>query len=133
MRLSRGGNTRTDVFVDPFPVYADSGEGVYVTDVDGNRRLDFVNNTTSLILGHAHPAVVEAVGRVLSAGTAFFNPTTLEVELAELLRERVPSFERLRYCSSGTEAVLNAIRVARAFTGKPKIAKFENTTQKDIK
>ncbi len=120
-----GGNTRTGVFVNPFPVYADRGEGVYIDDVDGNRRLDFVNNATALILGHAHPSVSNALRERIRSGTAFFGPTQLEIEWAELLRERVPSLEHLRFCSSGTESVGNALRVARAFTGREKIAKFE--------
>ena len=120
-----GGNTRTGVFVNPFPIYIDRGEGVDIHDVDGNRRLDFVNNATALILGHAHPAVSKALCQRVVSGTAFFSPTPLEIEWAELLRARVPSLEHLRFCSSGTEAVGNALRVARAFTGRPKIAKFE--------
>jgi glutamate-1-semialdehyde 2,1-aminomutase len=120
-----GGNTRTGVYVDPFPVYTKSGAGVHVTDVDGNVRLDFVNNATALVLGHGHPAIVDAIRERVQYGTAFFGPTELEIELAELLRERVPSMERVRFCSSGTEAVLNTLRVARAFTGRSKIAKFE--------
>lgn len=120
-----GGNTRTGVFVDPFPIYTDKGEGCYVTDVDGNRRLDFICNATALILGHAHPDVVSALQDRASVGTAFFGPTPIEIELAELIRERLPSLEQIRYCSSGTEAVLNAIRVARAYTERPLIAKFE--------
>ncbi|MBT5830281.1 MAG: aspartate aminotransferase family protein [Candidatus Latescibacteria bacterium] len=120
-----GGNTRTGVYVDPFPIYTDQGAGVYVTDVDGNKRLDFVNNATALVLGHTHPNVANALKERISQGTAFFGPTALEIEWAELLRERVPSLERLRFCSSGTEAVMNVLRVARAFTGRGKIAKFE--------
>lgn len=120
-----GGNTRTGVYVDPFPIYTQSGAGVYTTDVDGNERLDFVNNATALILGHAHPAIINALSERIQHGTAFFGPTELEIELAELLRERVPSMEHIRFCSSGTEAVLNAIRAARAFTGRSNIAKFE--------
>jgi glutamate-1-semialdehyde 2,1-aminomutase len=120
-----GGNTRTGVYVDPFPIYTEKGGGVYVTDVDGNKRLDFVNNATALILGHTHPKVANALRERISQGTAFFGPTALEIEWAELLRERVPSMERVRFCSSGTEAVMNALRVARAFTGRNKIAKFE--------
>lgn len=120
-----GGNTRTGVYVDPFPLYADSGQGAHVTDVDGNTRLDFVNNATALVLGHAHPDIVSALQARAARGTAFFGPTELEIEWAELLQARLPSLERLRFCSSGTEAVMNALRVARAFTGRPKIAKFE--------
>ena len=120
-----GGNTRTGVYYPPFPIYAERGEGVYLTDLDGHRLLDFVNNNTALILGHAHPAVVQALQEQIARGTGFSRPLPLEVEMAELLRERIPSLERLRFASSGTEAVLNALRVARAFTGKSKIAKFE--------
>ena len=120
-----GGNTRTGVFVDPFPLYVDRAQGVELVDVDGNRRLDFVNNASALILGHAHPAVVEAIAQHAGRGTAYFAPCPLEVELAELLAQRIPSLERLRFCSSGTEAVLGALRAARAFTERPMIAKFE--------
>ena len=120
-----GGNTRTGVFVEPFPLYVDRAEGVELVDVDGNRRIDFVNNASALILGHAHPAVVAAIGERAAHGTAYFAPCPLEVELAELLGARIPSLERLRFCSSGTEAVLGALRAARAFTGRPMIAKFE--------
>ncbi len=109
----------------PSPLYIHSAEGAHVTDVDGNRRMDFVCNATALILGHAHPDVVQALQSRASKGTAFFGPTPIEIELAELIRERLPSLEKVRYCSSGTEAVLNAIRVARAHTGRPLIAKFE--------
>ena len=120
-----GGNTRTGVFVDPFPVYVDHAQGVELIDVDGNRRLDFVNNASALILGHAHPAVVEAITEHAGRGSAYFAPCPLELELAELLAQRIPSLERLRFCSSGTEAVLGALRATRAFTERPMIAKFE--------
>lgn len=120
-----GGNTRTGVYVAPFPIYTDHGAGVFVTDVDGNKRLDFVNNATALILGHANPVVAQALSERVVNGTAFFGPTALEIEWAELLRKRVPSMEQIRFCSSGTEAVMNALRVARAFTKRGKIAKFE--------
>ncbi len=120
-----GGNTRTGVYVDPFPVYLERGEGMCVYDVDGHQLLDFVNNNTALILGHAHPDVVEGLRRQVGLGTAFSRPTPLEVELAEVLCERLPSLERLRFCSSGTEAVVQALRVAKTFTGKAKVAKFE--------
>ena len=124
-RSMPGGNTRTGAFLHPFPPYFERGEGVYLIDLDNHRLLDFVNNNTALILGNAHPAVIQALRDQLPKGTAFARPTPLEVELAEVLQERVPSLERLRFCSSGTEAVLNALRVARAFTGRHKIAKFE--------
>jgi glutamate-1-semialdehyde 2,1-aminomutase len=120
-----GGNTRTGVYIDPFPLYADYGEGTYLYDLDGHRLLDFVNNNTALPLGHAHPDIVAALQEQVTRGTGFSRPLPLEVEMAELLRERMPALEKLRFCSSGTEAVLNALRVARAFTGRAKVAKFE--------
>ena len=105
-----GGYTRSGVNIDPFPIYAASGEGVYLRDLDGHRLLDFVNNASSLILGHAHPAVVEALQRQVARGTGFSRPLAIEVEMAELLLERMPALERVRFSSSGTEAVLNALR-----------------------
>ena len=120
-----GGNTRTGVHIDPFPIYADHGEGTYLHDLDGHRLLDFVNNNTALPLGHAHPEIVAALQAQVARGTGYSRPTVLEVEMAELLRTRMPALEKVRFCSSGTEAVLNALRVARAFTGRSKIAKFE--------
>ena len=120
-----GGNTRSGVHIDPFPIYAASGEGAYLCDLDGHRLLDFVNNASSLILGHADPAIVAALQDQVARGTAFSRPVAIEVEMAELLRLRMPALELVRFSSSGTEAVLNALRVARAFTGKTTVAKFE--------
>ncbi len=120
-----GGNTRTGVHMPPFPLYAERGEGVWLHDLDGHRLLDFVNNNTALVLGHAHPAVVSALREAVGRGTGFSRPTALEVEMAELIRRRLPSLERLRFCSSGSEAVINALRAARAFTGRTGTAKFE--------
>ena len=105
-----GGNTRTGVHIDPFPLYADRGEGSYLYDIDGHRLIDFVNNNTALPLGHAHPAIVSALQEQIARGTAFSRPLALEVEMAELLRARMPALEKVRFCSSGTEAVLNALR-----------------------
>ena len=124
-KVMPGGNTRTTVFARPYPAYIASARGATVTDVDGQTRLDFVNNYTSLLHGHAHPRIVEAVARQLGLGTAVSFPTEAEVRLAELLVERVPSIERIRFTNSGTEAVMMAIQAARAFTGRSKIAKFE--------
>ena len=119
-----GGNSRTTIFQDPYPIYAASGEGCRVTDVDGVERIDFINNYTSLALGHCHPRVVEAVrrqaGRLMSAAAA----NELEVEMAERIRERLPSVELVRFANSGTEATMLAIRAARAFTGRTTIAVF---------
>ena len=118
-----GGNTRTTVFMKPYPIYAARGEGCRVWDVDGNEFIDCINNFTSLIHGHAHPILVEAATRQLAQGSAFGLPTESEIELAELLASRLPSVEQLRFTNSGTEAVMMALKAARAFTGRPKIAK----------
>lgn len=120
-----GGNTRTGVWFDPFPPYITRAEGVFLEDADGHRLLDFGFNNSSLILGHAHPAVVEAIQRQVALGTAYNRPTELEIELAEELCRRAPSVEQIRFCNSGTEAVMNALRAALAFSGKRMIAKFE--------
>ena len=89
------------------------------------RYIDCINNFTSLIHGHAHPVLVEAATRQLALGSAFGMPTESEVELAELLAARLPSVEQVRFANSGTEAVMMALKAARAFTGRPKIAKCE--------
>ncbi len=122
-----GGSTRTTVYTAPYPPYVASGAGLRLTDVDGNAYRDFLCNYTSLILGHADPAVVAAVEAQVRRGSAFAAPTETEIELAEEIRRRVPSVERLRFTSSGTEATMFAIRAARAFTGRPLIAKFERS------
>jgi glutamate-1-semialdehyde 2,1-aminomutase len=124
-RVMPGGNTRHSVALAPYPVYARSGSGCRITDVEGQERVDFLNNYTSLILGHAHPQVTDAVQRRAALGTAFTMPTPEEVELAELLTSRVAYIEQIRFCNSGSEAVMLAIKAARAFTGKTKLAKFE--------
>ena len=111
----------------PYPPYVASGAGLVVRDVDGNTYRDFLGNYTSLILGHAHPAVVAAVEAQVRRGSAFAAPTETEIELAEELRRRVPSIERVRFTSSGTEATMFAIRAARAFTGRTLVAKFERS------
>ncbi|PSC02893.1 glutamate-1-semialdehyde 2,1-aminomutase [Alsobacter soli] len=120
-----GGITRTLPWQEPFPVYAAKGEGAYVVDVDGTRRLDLLNNFATLVHGHAHPAVVEAVRRQVGDGTAFALPTEREVALAEVICARAESFEQIRFCNSGSEAVMSAIKAARALTGRPKIVKAE--------
>jgi glutamate-1-semialdehyde 2,1-aminomutase len=120
-----GGNTRTTVYFMPFPLYAQRGKGCRVWDVDGASRIDCINNFTAGIHGYGHPAITEAVSRQLSLGTAFGMPTSSEIDLAELLCERVPSVERVRFMNSGTEAVMMALKAARARTGRSKIAKCE--------
>jgi glutamate-1-semialdehyde 2,1-aminomutase len=120
-----GGNTRTTVFNPPHPLYLVAGQGYRVTDADGQTRLDFLNNYTSLLHGHAHPDVLAAAQAQLARGTAFAGPTELEVELAEIITARVPAIERIRFTNSGTEGVMMAIKAARGYTGRPKIGKFE--------
>jgi glutamate-1-semialdehyde 2,1-aminomutase len=120
-----GGSTRTTVYTAPYPPYIAEGHGITIRDVDGNLYRDFLGNYTALILGHAHPKVVEAVEAQVRRGSAFAAPTATEIELAEEIRSRLPSMERLRFTNSGTEATMFAIRVARAFTGRPLIATFE--------
>lgn len=120
-----GGNSRTTVFMKPYPLYAVRGEGCRVSDADDIVRIDCINNFTSLIHGHAHPVLVEAACRQAKLGTAFGLPTESEIDLAELLCGRVASVEEVRFSNSGTEAVMLALKAARAFTGRPKIAKCE--------
>ena len=120
-----GGNSRTTTFFDPYPFYLERGYGAHVVDADGNDRLDFNGNYTSLILGHAAPEVVKAVQEAATLGLSFPGPTEHEIRLAEMLTRRIPSLEHVRFTNSGTEATMNAVRAARAFTGRPKIAKFE--------
>jgi glutamate-1-semialdehyde 2,1-aminomutase len=124
-RVLEGGTTRTSVFFSPYPCYVAEGQGCRFTDLDGNVRIDFLNNYTSLLHGHAYPPIVEAVTRQIRKGSAFAAPSGLEVELAALIQARLPSMERLRFTSSGSEAVMFALRAARAFTKRRKIAKFE--------
>jgi glutamate-1-semialdehyde 2,1-aminomutase len=120
-----GGNTRTTVFMKPYPIYAARGEGCRVWDVDGVARIDCINNFTSLVHGHAHPALVEAACRQAALGSAFGMPTEAEIDLAELICSRVDSIRQVRFTNSGTEAVMMGLKAARAFTGRPKIAKCE--------
>jgi glutamate-1-semialdehyde 2,1-aminomutase len=124
-KVMPGGNTRHSVALAPYPIYARSASGCRIMDVEGEERVDFLNNYTSLILGHAHPQVIDAVERRAALGSAFTMPTSEEVELAELLASRVAYVEQIRFSNSGSEAVMLAIKAARAFTGRPKIAKFE--------
>jgi len=124
-RVMPGGNTRHSIALAPYPIYAAGGSGCRVTDVDGDQRIDFLNNYTSLILGHADAKVTAAVQRRVALGTAFTMPTAEDVELAELLVARIPFVDQVRFCNSGSEAVMLAVKAARAFTGRHKIAKFE--------
>jgi glutamate-1-semialdehyde 2,1-aminomutase len=107
------------------PVFFERGEGAWLTDVDGNRYVDYVGSWGPLILGHAHPDVVEAVTAATRRGTSFGAPHAAEVEMAELICQLVPSVEKVRLVSSGTEATSAALRLARAATGRPCLLKFE--------
>jgi glutamate-1-semialdehyde 2,1-aminomutase len=107
------------------PVFFRQGEGAWLTDVDGNRYVDYVGSWGPLILGHAHPAVVEAVSAAARTGTSYGAPHAAEVELAELICRTVPSVEKVRLVSSGTEATVAAVRLARGATGRDFILKFE--------
>jgi glutamate-1-semialdehyde 2,1-aminomutase len=120
-----GGVSRNAVLRKPHPLYVTRGEGCRVIDIDGVSRIDFSNNMTSQIHGHAHPQVMQAVTEQLARGTAFSMATEAEVLFAEHLCARSPSFEKLRFMNSGTEAVMTALKTARAFTGRPMIAKVE--------
>jgi len=106
------------------PVFMKSGSGATLTDIDGNEYIDYVLSWGPLILGHAHPAVVKAVSNAAAAGTSFGAPTEAESELAELIVAMVPSIERVRFTSSGTEATMNAVRLARGYTRRDKIVKI---------
>ena len=107
------------------PLFVQKAQGAIVTDVDGNEFIDFVSSWGPMILGHAHPAVVEAVRETTLGGTSFGAPTPSEVELAELVCDSVPSLEKVRFVNSGTEATMSAIRLARGFTGRNVVVKFD--------
>jgi glutamate-1-semialdehyde 2,1-aminomutase len=106
------------------PFFVASADGAHLVDTDGRRYVDYVQSWGASILGHAHPAVVEAVRRAAEAGTSYGAPTEREVELAEAIAARVPSVDKVRLVSSGTEAAMTAVRLARGATGRAKILKF---------
>ncbi|MCZ6676357.1 MAG: aspartate aminotransferase family protein [Candidatus Poribacteria bacterium] len=120
-----GGLAKGAYYFRPYPLFMERGEGCYLYDLEGRRYVDFANHHTAQILGHNHPAVMAALYAQLEKGIALGAPVTVEAELAEEISGRVPSIEKLRFCNSGTEATLHAIRLARGFTGRNKIAKFE--------
>ena len=120
-----GGDTRSSTYFFPYPTYMVKGQGCYLTDADGNRYIDFVNNYTSLIHGHAHPDVVAAVAGQMPNGTIFGSAATVQADLAEMLCERIPGVEMVRFTNSGTEATMMAMRAARAHTGKEMIIKMD--------
>ena len=120
-----GGDSRHSIFWDPYPIFVASASGCHVIDADGTDRLDFINTMTTMILGHAPKPVMDAVKQQLDEGVAYNAPNYHQVSLAKILCERIPSFDLVRFTNSGTEATLNTIRAARAFTGKSKFAKVE--------
>lgn len=120
-----GGSTRATLYRKPHPFYASHGEGAFLWDVDGNRYLDLANNFMSLIHGHAHPRIVEAVTAQLGRGTCYSMSTEAEIALSAALQARAPSFERISFSNTGTEAVLFALKAARAYTGRQLVAKVE--------
>ncbi len=107
------------------PLFIEKAKGSKIYDVDGNRYIDYVLSWGPMILGHAHPSIVKALKSAIEKGTSFGAPTALEIKLAELIADGYPSMEKIRMVNSGTEATMSAIRVARGFTGRDKIIKFE--------
>src|SRR5438309_9197899 len=107
------------------PLFIARGEGAHLTCADGNRLIDYVCSWGPLLAGHAHPAFVRAIGEAAALGTSFGAPTAREADLADRVRALVPSMQRMRFVSSGTEATSAALRVARGFTGRERVVKFE--------
>lgn len=124
-RVMPGGVSRNTVLRSPHPAYADFGKGCRITDLDGVERIDFSNNMCSLIHGHADPDIVRVVTEQIARGSAFMMATEAEVEYAEYLCSRSPSFEKMRFVNSGTEALMACLKAARAHSGRSKIAKIE--------
>ena len=120
-----GGLSRFLPMLNPDPVFLDRGTGAHVFDIDGNKYLDFNNNFTAIVHGHAHPVITAAVIEQAQKGNSFGSPTAHETQLAEMLCERIPGAEQVRFQNTGTEAVLVAIKAARAYTGRAMIAKLE--------
>jgi len=120
-----GGDTRTAAWFEPYPIWVDKAEGCRFTDLDGNKYIDFHNNATALFLGHANPRVVAAVRAQAAKGSAFASPVPVVIRWAELIGNMVESVEKVRFGNIGSEAVMMAIRLARAATGKEMILKME--------
>ena len=121
-----GGVTHDIRAHEPFPIVMESGQGSRIKDVDGNEYIDFGNGSASLLLGHAHPAVVEALAKRNPLGSYFAHSMEPELEWGELVRDLVPSAEKVRFVGSGSEATMLAMRVARGYTGKEKIVRWES-------
>ena len=120
-----GGDSRNSIFWKPYPIFITSASGSHVIDADDVDRIDFINTMTTMILGHGPAPVINAVEKQLHHGLAYNAPNLHQVKLAKLLCSRVPGFDKVRFTNSGTEATLNTLRAARAFTGKSKFAKAE--------
>lgn len=120
-----GGDTRTVAFFRPFPSFIERGEGCRLYDVDGNAYIDFGNNQTSMIHGHAHPKIVEAVTEQIRKTSAVSAPVENQFRLGKIICDRLPSAEKVRFCNSGTEATMGAIRLAREYRKRYKIVKVE--------
>ena len=120
-----GGNSRHTAYFAPYPIYIERGEGCRVWDVDGVERIDCINNYSALIHGHCHPAITEALREQAGKLLSISLPTESEVRLAELVTERLPAVDLIRFANSGTEGVMFALKAARAYTGRNKIAKIE--------
>ena len=120
-----GGDTRSATYFNPFPLYMEKGKGSRLTDCDGNVYLDLLNNYSSLIHGHAQGDVLLQAQQQLERGSVFGAPSEEGIWHASHLSQRIPSLEWLRYCNSGTEATMFALRTARAFTGRDKIIKVD--------
>ena len=124
-RTMPGGDTRASSYYTPYPAYMVRGDGCHLYDYDENKYIDFLNNYTSLIHGHGHPATVSAIQEQAVRGTVLGSAAEVTVEHAEMLVDRVPSLESVRYCNSGTEATHLAMRAARAFMGRDVIVKMD--------
>jgi len=124
-RYLPGGDTRSATYFSPYPVYMERGRGCYLYDTDGNDYLDMLGNYTSLIHGHAPPTIVKAIREQAGKGTVFGAVAAIQYRHAEHLCNRIPSMDMIRYCNSGTEATLFAIRAARAFSGRDSIIKID--------
>lgn len=124
-RFVNAGAAKGVYYYAPYPITLRRGKGCELEDVDGRTYIDFSNHHTSQILGHSHPAILDAIQAQIADGIALGAATGIETQMAQMMCKRIPSIERIRFVNSGTEATLHAIRLARAFSGKPKIAKFE--------
>ena len=124
-KVMPGGNTRSVIHVEPFPLTIVRGEGARLTDADGHDYLDFLGEYTAGLFGHSHPVVAQAIREALDDGISFGAPNLYEQRLAAAVCERFPSVELVRFCNSGTEANLLAMSLARVATGKPAIMVFE--------